>query len=132
MSPEWGVTVLIEEVDAASGMASGGQGSDPFEAVVDVSAVSAGSGAPGGLVLRQRRPGDRFVPLGAPGSTTLQDFFVNHKVPREDRERVPVLAAGNEIVWLAGFRIGERWKVGPESPGALRIRLVGPASAVAT
>jgi tRNA(Ile)-lysidine synthase len=137
VSPEWGVTVLIEEVDAdvgvASAVESGGEGSKgPLEALVDASAASAGSGAPGGLVLRQRRPGDRFVPLGAPGSTTLQDFFVNQKVPREDRGRVPVLAAGNEIVWLAGFRIGERWKVGPESPGALRIRLVDPASAVAT
>lgn len=126
VSPEWGVTVLIEEVDPATGAGTAGQGSSGLEAVVDASVAA------GGLVMRQRRPGDRFVPLGGVGSTKVQDVLVNRKVPREDRERVPVLAAGNEIVWLAGFRIDERWKVGPASPGALRIRLVDVACPVAT
>src|SRR5205823_2021766 len=115
--PEWGLRVLVEEVDPATRPASG------LEAVVDPSAAGAG------LAMRQRRPGDRFVPLGGPGHVTLQNLFVDRKVARQDRERVPVIVAGGEIVWLPGFRIGQRWKVGPDSPGALRIRLLGPVRA---
>ncbi|HEY8199857.1 MAG TPA: tRNA lysidine(34) synthetase TilS [Actinomycetota bacterium] len=119
-SPAWGLVVQVEEVDPSTRPAS------TLEAVVDPSA-----GGPG-LVLRQRRPGDRFVPLGGRGRVSLQDLFVDRKVPRQDRARVPVIVAGEEIVWLPGFRIGQRWKVGPDAPSALRIRLLGPVRAVAT
>jgi tRNA(Ile)-lysidine synthase len=115
VAPEWGLTVLVEEVDPATRPGS------ELEAVVDRSAAGPG------LVMRQRRPGDRFVPLGGPGHVRLQDLFVDRKVPRDERALVPVVAAGSEIVWLPGFRIGTRWKLGPDSAGALRIRLLGPA-----
>jgi tRNA(Ile)-lysidine synthase len=112
--PGWGLVALVEEADP-SGPFPGPHG---YEAVLDASAASRG------LVLRQWRPGDRYRPLGAPGSTTLQDLFVNGRVPRQDRARVPVVATGNDIVWVAGFRIGQPWKVGPASTHAIGIRLM--------
>lgn len=117
VSPEWGLAVVAEEVDAATRPADG------LEAVVGLAACLHG------LVMRQRRPGDRFVPLGGSGRVKVQDLLVDHKVPREDRDRVPVIVSGDEIVWIPPIpatspsRVGQRWTVGPQAPGALRLRL---------
>src|SRR5262245_21112406 len=60
----------------------------------------------GGLAVRNRRPGDRFRPFGLGGRTKLQDFFVDHKVVREDRDRVPIIVDDRDrIVWVAGHAI---------------------------
>jgi tRNA(Ile)-lysidine synthase len=63
------------------------------------------------LKVRGVRPGDRFHPLGTPGSKKLQDFLVDLKVPREDRSRVAVLESGGEIAWVLGMRIDDRFKI---------------------
>lgn len=62
------------------------------------------------LSLRGWRPGDRFRPLGMSGEKKLQDFFVDAKVPREQRGRVPLLLAGNRIAWVVGHRIAEDFR----------------------
>lgn len=64
------------------------------------------------LLIRSWRPGDRFRPLGLKGNKKLQDLFVDAKVPREDRERVPVVVDQKGILWIPGFRIDERGRVG--------------------
>ena len=65
----------------------------------------------GGLVVRARRPGDRFHALGAPGSKKLKDFMADAKVPAEWRDRVPLLVAPRGIAWVAGWRIAEWCRV---------------------
>ena len=55
--------------------------------------------------LRARRQGDHFSPLGMDGHTQkLSDFFVNEKLPHRARDRWPLLCAGDEIIWVPGFR----------------------------
>lgn len=55
------------------------------------------------LVVRSRRPGDRLRPVGLGGTKTLQDLFVDRKVPVRERDRVPVVTdATGRIVWVAG------------------------------
>ncbi|MBC7253553.1 MAG: tRNA lysidine(34) synthetase TilS [Actinobacteria bacterium] len=76
------------------------------------------------LRLRRTRPGDRFHPLGAPGTRKLQDFLVDLKVPRRERERVAVLESGGEIAWVVGYRPDERFKVTPRTERALRCELL--------
>jgi tRNA(Ile)-lysidine synthase len=68
----------------------------------------------GPLCLRAWRPGDRFRPLGLRGRKKLQDFFVDAKVPRDERRRVPLLVVGDRIAWVVGHRIAEefRWRGG--------------------
>jgi tRNA(Ile)-lysidine synthase len=66
------------------------------------------------LVVRNWRPGDRFRPLGLGGEKKLQDFFVDSKVPRAERSRVPIVARSDgRIVWVVGHRVDERAKVSP-------------------
>jgi tRNA(Ile)-lysidine synthase len=85
------------------------------EAVLDAGAVR------GPLMIRTWRPGDRFHPLGAPAPTKLQDFFVNAKIPRALRRRVALVLCGDEVVWLAGHRISERYKVTEQTKRSIRL-----------
>jgi len=61
--------------------------------------------------VRNRKPGDRFVPLGMNGEKKLKDFFIDEKVPREERNHVPLVCDGKRIVWVVGYRINDRYKI---------------------
>jgi tRNA(Ile)-lysidine synthase len=80
----------------------------PSVAAGDADAVAAP------LTVRSRRPGDRFRPLGAPGTRKLQDVLVDARVPREERDRIPVIAdAEGRILWVPGVRQADHWRLGP-------------------
>jgi len=87
--PEAGILVKAEYTDRA-------------EAWTETAACFDAGRLPGPLGVRSRRPGDRFYPLGMQGSKRLQDFFVDRKVPRALRDRVPLLTAGEQILWVMG------------------------------
>jgi tRNA(Ile)-lysidine synthase len=95
-----------------------GQGSsgDEWEARIDADAVR------GRLTVRRRRPGDRFRPLGLDGEKKLQDVFVDAKVPRRERDSVPIVCDEAGIVWVAGYRIAERVKLAGLTRRVLRFR----------
>jgi tRNA(Ile)-lysidine synthase len=83
------------------------------------------------LHVRTRRPGDRFRPIGLRGRKKLQDFFVDRRVPRERRDRVPlVVDADNRIVWVAGYGVGAEFGVtaGTKAVVILEIRPSGGES----
>lgn len=64
------------------------------------------------LRVRSRRPGDRMKPLGAPGRRKLQDVFVDRKIPRAARDRVPVVEdASGRIVWVVGVTVADDCRV---------------------
>lgn len=66
------------------------------------------------LEVRKREEGDRFQPLGMSETKRLQDFFIDAKIPREWRERIPLLASERGIAWVVGYRIAE-WAKVPEA-----------------
>jgi tRNA(Ile)-lysidine synthase len=80
------------------------------------------------LTARGWQPGDRFWPQGAPGPKKLQDFLVNAKIPRWLRPHLPLVAAADKIVWVAGLRVAEPVKLLPGSRERLEITLI-PAKA---
>lgn len=66
----------------------------------------------GSLAVRNRRPGDRFRPVGLGGQKKLQDYFVDRKVARNERDAVPlVVDETDRIVWVAGYGIDEAFRV---------------------
>jgi tRNA(Ile)-lysidine synthase len=75
------------------------------------------------LMLRNWRPGDVIRPLGLNGSIKLQDVWVNAKVPRGLRQRLPVLVWGQEIVWVPGYRVAQGWEVAGAAGPSLHIRI---------
>jgi tRNA(Ile)-lysidine synthase len=84
---------------------------------------------PSELVVRTHRPGDRFHGLGAPGSRRLTRFLADAGVPREERQRVPLVFAGNELIWVAGIRPCEARRVHVRTERRLLLRLLGAAPA---
>jgi tRNA(Ile)-lysidine synthase len=78
----------------------------------------------GSLAVRNRRPGDRFHPPGLSGRKKLQDLFVDRKVRRNDRDRVPIVVdEADRIVWVAGFGIDEAFQVTDPGQAVLTLRL---------
>ena len=73
------------------------------------------------LVLRRWQEGDRFVPFGMSGSKKLSDFLTDSKVPAVEKERQFVLLSGDEIVWVVGRRIDDRYRLTDNSETVLRI-----------
>lgn len=74
------------------------------------------------LTLCTRWPGARFHPLGAPGHKKLKSFFIDKKIPRAERERIPLVVSGAEIVWVAGYQLGDRFRIRPETQRAVRLQ----------
>ncbi len=70
-----------------------------LEAAFDLSRLRRDGGQ---LRLRSPRPGDRFRPLGMAGHKKLKDLFIDRKVSRPRRRTLPLLLAGEEIVWVPG------------------------------
>jgi len=66
---------------------------------------------PAGLYVRQRLSGDVFMPYGMRAAVKLKDFLIKQKVPREERDRLPIVATPEEIIWVGGVRTAENWKV---------------------
>ncbi|MBI5081852.1 MAG: tRNA lysidine(34) synthetase TilS [Chloroflexi bacterium] len=76
------------------------------------------------LILRTRRAGDRFEPLGMNGKTIkLSDFMINQKIPMEDRDRLPLLVDGDTVLWVCGYRLSERAKVSRQTQRVLRVKI---------
>ena len=69
------------------------------------------------LQVRPWLPGDRFQPLGLAGQKKLQDFFTDARVPRDWRNRVPLLVAERGIAWVVGYRIAHWARVDTSSTG---------------
>ncbi len=75
------------------------------------------------LMLRAWKPDDIFQPLGMTTPVTIGDFLANQKIPLHLRSSVPVLALGNEILWIIGVRISEKFKLQSTTITALRIEI---------
>jgi tRNA(Ile)-lysidine synthase len=76
------------------------------------------------LAVRNRRPGDRLRPLGAPGRRKVQDVLVDRKVPRHERDRVPIVVdAAGRIVWVAGLVIADECRVTAPEAGVVILKL---------
>ena len=76
------------------------------------------------LKMRNFRPGDRFQPLGVKGTQKLKEFFIDHKIPKFERPRIPLLTSGEMIAWVVGYRIDERVKVTEKTQRVLKVKVI--------
>lgn len=76
----------------------------------------------GELSIRNRRAGDIFAPLGMKGrSKKIKDFFIDEKIPRDKRDKIPLLTDEENILWIIGHRVSEDCKVDSRTKKVLRV-----------
>lgn len=85
-----------------------------FQAYLDYDSLP-----PGPLLVCPRLAGIRFHPQGAAGSKKLKEFLIDQKVPAHQRDRVPLVMADEKIIWVAGLRIADLYKVTEETKRVL-------------
>lgn len=111
--PGWHVTVRVVEPGESRGTDTSRLGD--YRAWLDHRSVG------GRLTVRPREPGDRFQPLGMVQAKKLQDFMVDAHIPRESRDRVPLVVSPRGIAWVVGWRIAEWAKVVDAEPPVLEL-----------
>lgn len=92
-----------------------------YRAYLDLDKIPSSS-----LIVRSRMPGDRFHPQGAPGAKKLKDFLIDQKVPFYRRESLPLVTAEENIIWVAGIRINELYRVTGQTKQALVLEFKVP------
>ena len=75
------------------------------------------------LSARFRRPGD-YLTVDRKGSRQkLKSYFINEKVPREERDRMLLIADGGHIVWIPGMRMSSAYQIGSKTKKILKIKI---------
>ncbi|MGM0438432.1 MAG: tRNA lysidine(34) synthetase TilS [Bacillota bacterium] len=77
------------------------------------------------LKIRNRRPGDRFVPLGLNGSKKIKDYFIDKKIKKSKRDKIPLVVDKNGlIIWIVGYHINEKVKITKKTNNILKLSLI--------
>lgn len=80
-----------------------------------------GDKLPSDYIVRYRQNGDFFRPLGVDGRKKLKDWFIDNKIPREERDIQPLLCSGSEILWIIGKSLGNSLKIDKNTKNFIRI-----------
>ena len=75
------------------------------------------------LVLRRWKEGDTFYPFGMKQSKKISDFFINNKLSLLEKEHSWLLVSGNEVVWIVGQRLDNRYRVTNETKEVIEFRI---------
>lgn len=75
------------------------------------------------LTLRPWRKGDFFYPFGMTGKKKVSDFFIDEKINRFSKEDAWLLVSGDDIVWIAGLRLDNRFRITTETKNILEISI---------
>jgi tRNA(Ile)-lysidine synthase len=73
------------------------------------------------LLIRKWQQGDYFQPFGMTGFKKVSDFFIDQKIPVNEKENTWLLCSGEKIVWIMGQRIDNRFKVTPKTQKVIKI-----------
>lgn len=73
--------------------------------------------------VRTRKRGERFQPLGLPHEKKLNEFLIDRKIPRDLRDQIPLLTWNDEIIWISGVEVSEKFKVAEPWRDAYRVSI---------
>jgi tRNA(Ile)-lysidine synthetase, N-terminal domain/tRNA(Ile)-lysidine synthetase, C-terminal domain len=73
------------------------------------------------LIVRCRQEGDYIIPLGMKGRKKIKELFIDNKVPKDERGKVPLIASGKEIIWAVGCAINDKYKIDSNTKKVLKM-----------
>lgn len=73
------------------------------------------------IIIRSRADGDKIIPLGMRGTKKLKDIFINEKIPKDVRDRTPIVVFDDEIAWVVGVKVSDIFKVTKDTKNILKI-----------
>jgi tRNA(Ile)-lysidine synthase len=113
----WTLRVSLE-ADSCEALQKSRGNTEPFQAWMDADDLELP------LILRSRKAGERFQPLGMHGhSLKVSDLMVNHKMPKRARATWPLLLSGKTIVWIPGCRQGQMGGIDQASRKVIHLTL---------
>jgi tRNA(Ile)-lysidine synthase len=124
VSPGWKVIASIVRERAASSSSRGALGTSDGNCQSGLVAHFDLHKTGTELFVRQRRPGDRFQPLGMSMPKKLYEFMVDAKIPRSWRSHIPIVCSPQQIIWVVGWRIDDRVKTTEASKEIIRLEFI--------
>lgn len=88
---------------------------EKWSAVIDSSLVHQP------LTLRTWKDGDSLIPFGMKGRKNVSDILNEMKLPSHKKEQAPVIVSGNEIVWIPGYRIADKFRITKKTAAVIRL-----------
>jgi len=110
----WGLVVEASILDTPPAICQSGADT----AFLDLDAVCTP------LLVRRRMDGDRFIPLGMSDFKKVKNYLIDEKVPRRQREKIPLLVDREKILWLMGCRLDERARVSEKTQKVLFLKIL--------
>lgn len=75
------------------------------------------------LIIRNRKDGDRFKPLGFDHNKKLKDFFIDQKIDKDLRNQIPIIISNDKIIWIVNYRMSEDFKVDERTKKIVKIEV---------
>ncbi len=121
--PEAGVTIRTAILTSPDKGVKGEKDGNKYKTCFDMGKFSLP------LIVRNRRSGDLFCPQGMGGKKKkIKEYFIDQKIPREERERIPILTSPEGILWIIGYRADERFMVTAATEKILEVRAIKNAA----
>jgi tRNA(Ile)-lysidine synthase len=76
------------------------------------------------LIIRNRRNGDWFQPLGMQGRQKIKNFFIDHKIPRHERDEMILFVDQISVLWIENSNLSDRVKITAETKNVLKLEIV--------
>jgi len=76
------------------------------------------------VIIRNRRDGDWFQPLGMQGRQKIKAFFIDHKMPRYKRNEIMLFVDQLSVIWIGNMRLNERVKITAETKNVLKLEIL--------
>lgn len=76
------------------------------------------------LTIRHWENGDAFYPLGQGGRKKISDFFIDQKIDLEEKNNIPVICSSDKIIWLAGMRLDNRFRLRENCKKIFKLSLI--------
>ncbi len=80
--------------------------------------------AAGEVVLRYRKAGDAISPVGFNGTKKLKEYFIDKKIDRDLRDRIPLVCVGSKVLWIYGYDVNGKFIADESSRRILMVKML--------